>query len=577
MAFQAPTTAPRQILRSAINDSTSITTPRPRLEESQEWVLFSPSQIGSSTDRSSRTAGLSRASELESLQTAGRSRIESEVLDEYTEDGELDTLDDGLHAFQEPLYQTATNPSQGPMLPAHDGLGTFSSRPVLEQLWQHEQLNPKRKHDGHHRRASSIMRRLDTIDEQEAQANEEKRIRIEKWRLEQSQAMLEEVERETRRQVRRQSMHQGRSIARSEDLLGTTPKQSDYLRSAPADEVEDENEPFWRRLTRKFIRDIIGIDDPLLSVILGESLPEDESTHEPKSTSLATIHETPTDIALQADNTWRDRLLHRIARELGVCVHAISPHPGAFTAYTSTLAQIQSQAQTHDYAGLPVTLPRTQQHSTNPSINPTPAVLASQPTLSSALTPNFPPTAPNAHHAASWGFDDDAPGSSTPLSPTTSTDTLNLQREREFWERELDVRMVFRFLRERITGAAPLRDESRVIGGASTSLGTSPEAIGKRTAIIRQHHPLVARASANLTSSQRSGSGMRSPVRLRREIAVRRAESSCASESVKSSISVGARGRGRSGSAASSRNYWDLGGSVGSGSVLASGGLWGEA
>lgn len=80
----------------------------------------------------------------------------------------------------------------------------------------------------------------------------------------------------------------------------------------------------------------------------------------------------------------------------------------------------------------------------------------------------------------------------------------------------------------------------------------------KRTAIIRQHHPLVARAH-------------RSPVLLRRDSRIihRRPASSCASESVKSSRRSVIR-------SASSRNYWDLGGSMGSGSLLASGGAWGE-
>ncbi|ETN39794.1 uncharacterized protein HMPREF1541_06020 [Cyphellophora europaea CBS 101466] len=591
MAFQAPTGATaRRILHTPLQDSTLISTARPQLEESQEWVLFSPSQIGSSTERSSRTAGLSRTSGLASLQLAGRSQLESEALDEdLTEDGELDTLDEGLHAFQEPLYPSHTQHSQGAVLPTHDGLGGFSasSPPVLEQLWQHEHYNPKRKHQGHHRRPSSVQRRFDTVEELEAQANEEKRVRIEKWRLDQSQAMLEEVERETRRQVRRQSVQQGVSVSDTQDLLGSTPKQSDYLRPSQRAEAECENEPFWRRLTRKFIRDIIGIDEPLLSVILGESLPEEAL--EPKPAPLPTIPEsTSAELGSSLDDAWRDRLLHRIARELGVCVHAISPHPGAFTSYTDTSA-LPASSQTHDYAGLPVTavpIPETRQSANPPS---------SQALFSSALTPNFPPTLHSPRHAASWGFDDTAPGTSLQQGPTASTssshlssDTLDLQREREYWERELDVRMVFRFLKERITGSSPTappqqHQHNKNSGGAS-GYGTSPEEIGKRTAIIRQHHPLVARAHVRPAASATTP---RSPIRSRREsqvsltrlgaqagVAARRPGSSCASESMQSGRSLSRR---RSASGAGSANYWDLGGSVGSGSVLASGGLWGEA
>lgn len=531
MAFQVPAAAPRQ---TTINTHTSQTsTPhastRRNVEAAQEWILFSPSHLGgSSTARTltSQTVGLSRASEYGSLNTAARSeRVESEALDEAAEDAELDTLDEGLHAFQEPIFPIPSRQSQGPLLPTHDGLGTFpaSSPPVLEQLWQHEQYNPKRKHEGHHRRASSIQRRLDTIEEQEIQANEEKRVRIEKWRLEQSQAMLEEVERATRRQIRRQSMQQGGSMSAAEDAFGTTPKQSDYIRKGP-----ETPEPFWRRLTRRFIHDIIGIDEPLLSVILGESLPEEAVEPKASTSSLPTIPEQVSDP--ESDDTWRDRLLHRIARELGVFVHQISPHPGAFNPYSS---------QQHDYAGMPVNIPRK----THPSQIQAQSRTLQEPAMTSTLTPNFPPTVHDPAHAETWGFEEDPSTSFTEPS-------LNLQREREYWERELDVKMVFRYLRDRIT----LKTDKP----SSPDPQKAAEDNAKRAAIIRQHHPLVARAH-------------RSPARLRRDsrASLRRPTSSCASESVKSSR----RSIIRSGS---SRNYWDIGGSVGSGSLLASGGGWGE-
>ena len=460
-----------------------------------------------------------------SLNTAARSgRLDSEALEEDdAADAELDTLDEGLHAFQEPLYSTASHQTQAAVLPAHDGLGSFqaSAPPVLEQLWQHEQYNPKRKHEGGHRRTSSVQRRLDNLEDLETQANEEKRIRIEKWRLEQSQAMLEEVERETRRQIRRQSVQQTGSLGAAEDILGSTPKQSDYL---PTVQAKDESEPFWRRITRTFIRDIIGIDEPLLSVILGESLPEEALEPKKPAPSLPTIPEQSTPEEVE-DQSWRDRLLQRIARELGVLVHQISPHPGAFSTYTPQ--------QTHDYAGMPVTIPIPQK-----------SIQSSQNIqVASALTPNFPPTFLDSKQAEIWGFEEEPPASSSA--------SLNLQREREYWERELDVKMVFRYLRDKFVQSSP----------ESASAHKSTEDTARRTAIIRQHHPLVARAH-------------RPPARMRRDsrLSVRRPTSSCASESVKSSR----KSLVKSGS---SRNYWDIGGSIGSGSVLASGGLmgaWGE-
>jgi len=448
-----------------------------------------------------------------------------------------------LHAFREPpLYPTTSHQTQGPVLPTHDGLGTFpaSSPPVLEQLWQHEAYNPKRKHDGQHRRPSSVQRRLDTIDEIELQASEEKRMRIEKWRMEQSQAIIEEVERETRRRLRRgsrQSSYQETMASVNEDVLGSTPRQSDYL-SPPAGD-EEENEPFWRRITRKFIRDVIGIDEPLLSVIFGESLPEEVESRPSSSHVLPTIPEQTVAVRTSEDDTWRDRLLQRIARELGVFVHQLSPHPAALTTYSSS----------PDYAGMPVSLPQTKPR---PSITPSAADVAAdvaasaRSTITSTLSPNFPPTMRDPAHAESWGFEEEPVSTSSPLDSSRS-----LQREREYWERELDLKMVFRYLRDKFVTRSSTQ---------SPPLSRPPvEDAATRAAIIRQHHPLVARAQ-------------RSPVRLRREsrTSIRRPTSSCASESVRSSRKASLV---RSGS---SRNYWDLGGSVGSGSIMASGGAWGE-
>jgi hypothetical protein len=543
MAFQQQSAAPRPITIHVpeSQESTSQAPIRPRpIEESQEWVLFSPGTAASTITRTqtSQTAGVSGVSDV-SLNTAGRSRIESSVLDdEVTEDGELDSLDDGLHAFREPpLYPTTSNQTQGPLLPTHDGLGTFpaSSPPVLEQLWQHEQYNPKRKHDGQHRRSSSVQRRLDTIDEIEAQASEEKRLRIEMWRMEQSQALIDEVEKETRRRLRRGSQtttHQDTFASVNEDLLGSTPKQADYTPRRTADDPE-ESEPFWRRITKRFIRDVIGIDEPLLSVIFGESLPDEAYESRPSSSSaLPTIAEQPTGSRSIEDTRWRDKLLQRIARELGVFVHQLSPHPGAFTAYS----------RSPDYAGMPVGSTQLKPQSILSPITQSHVRDA----VSSALTPNFQPTIQDPAHAESWGFEDDNAGGSPPLATSS-----NLQQEREYWERELDLKMVFRYLRDKFVtrpSTQPLQVSRQPLEDAAT-----------RTAIIRQHHPLVNRAQ-------------RSPMRMRRDsrASIRRPTSSCASESVRSSRKASLV---RSGS---SRNYWDIGGSVGSGSILASGGHWGE-
>lgn len=540
MAFQQPT-----VLRNTSTAQTSrpiqiAAAPQPQVSESQEWILFSPaSQAESSTQETqiTETADLSRASELGYFNSVVRSEQPDSVLDDdATEDAELDSLDDGLHAFREPnLYLTNTNQSNGPVLPAHDGLGSFqaSSAPVLEQLWQHEQFNSKRKHEGHHRRSSSVQRHLDTIEEFDLQASEEKRMRIEKWRIEQSQALLEEVERETRRRVRRSS-HQPQTNASIEEILGTTPKQSDYMRSGASQlsqaEEQTDIEPFWRRITRKFIRDIIGIDEPLLSVILGESLPGEytprASSPAPEADPLERVAETDD---FPADTTWRDKLLQRIANELGVFPHQLNSHPGAFTTYSGS---------SFDYAGMPVARSKTTTTTELNSSTSTPVVNSG---IAASLGPNFPPTLRDDSHAESWGLEEE------PIS-TTSESNLNLKKEREFWEKELDVKMVFRYLKNRFM-PTPVQHPQ-------PAEQSQKDSSAHRAAIIRQHHPLVSRAQ-------------RPTHRVRREsrTPVRRPSSSCASESMKGGKKASAL---RSGS---SRNYWDIGGSTGSGSVM---GAWGQ-
>jgi hypothetical protein len=556
MAFRQPTAVPPRhlSLETPVHPEPS-TLPTSEynhgIEQSQEWVLFSPvhddSTTRTHTTTTQRTAGLSRLSNVDSFDTAVRSaRLESSVVeDEGPEDKELDSLDDGLQAFREPsIYRIPSSQSPGAVLPTHDGLGTFpaSSPPVQEQLWQHEQYNPKRKFEGSHTRRSSVQRRLDTIEELESQVSNEKRLRIEKWRMEQSQALLEEIEKQTRRRVRTDSSRpETHSITRSvtKEISRTTSKPFDQDERSEAEKENTESEPLWRRITRKFIRDVIGIDDPILSIILGESLPPEAYEPPSSKSTLYTIPEqTVNDMGgAFGDEGWRDRLLQRIARELGELVNQLSPHPGAFSAYLSA-------PNTDEYAGIPIARPEPEM--------PTESAEEVKMSKVSSFTANFSPTMQDPTHAASWGLDEDATPSTSSAAPIAEQERL--RREREYWERELDIKMIFRFLKNRFSSGSTAKQSAPPFPSS-----TPAQESARRAAIIRQHHPLVARAQ-------------QSPARLRREARtlVRRA-SSCASESVKSSRRPSlVRSNG------SSRNYWDLGGSMGSGSVIASGGMWGE-
>lgn len=571
------------------------------LEESEEWVLFSPTAPSTtarthttSTERTPRTAGLSRLSDFGSLDTAARSdQDDDDITEQGTEEGEeLDSLDDGLHAFHEPSEYGAPasrlQQSGDTVLPTHDGLGTFQPDATMhDNLWQFERQTPRRRHA---RRRSSVQRRLDALDETEERNQEhERRQRIEKWRLEQSRALLEEIERETRRRRRMSTVSAARS--RTDSALGDAPStasarvaQSVSDSQSVSSDESSENLSFWQRLTRRVIRDLMGIDDNTLSVIFGEALPEEvlSPEREEPSTISPSIELQALDVSSFSGDPWEHRLLERVARELGILVHQLSEHPGAFSTYRRT-------QEAPEYAGLAATmsnsahvsepLPLTNSQPTNPSPSSAqfvPTFLAQQPS--------------NTYSEASlWGIEEepevdhlDSTEPAVPLDPfrTPPAAVVNaaeeMAREREYWERELDVKMVFNFLvkrfssrRSSISSQRP-RSSSAPPGQPPTtsSAGANNEAASaRRAAIIRQHHPLVSRNADRVATSSNAREQRRKDTLFRQHLnhqaslrnQALRSSSSCASQSTKKSKR----------SAGSGRNYWDLGGSVGSGSVLA--------
>lgn len=583
MAFRQPTFAPASRPTTSHepepNTGATVTSTLHRgIEDSHEWVLFPSAQANSTTptqssaERTPQTVGLSRLSDFGSL--AARSKRDDGIACEATDgsledDEDLDSLDEGLHAFQEqPLQQRAGGFDQsGSILPRHDGLGTFpsSSPPLQEQLWHFEQYNPrKRSIVGHQRRRSSIQRRFDALEDNDAVLLEgERRDRIENWRMEQSKVLLDEIEKETRK--RKSSVAERRTeYAPSSAGLEHIVKESVLNQTEDPGQSEDkgderaaceDDESIWQRITRRIIRDFIGIDDALLSVIFGESLPEERLTSS-HSSGLNSSKSTRLSNSLPAPSSsgWEERLLERLARELGILVQHLSDHPGAFST--------PHNPSTSDYAGMPVTVPTSSKSQPKPppiatNVGLTPAASFNfHPTLQDANLPAPSPTTDSAH-AALWGIEEE---------PSSDTE----QKEREYWEQTPDLKTVFRFLRNRFTTSQrrpPTTSKPPNIATTST-----PDSL-RRAAIIRQYHPLVSRAAA--TWEQRHG-------HARRHSFLRgRSGSSCASSIVGSArrgLVVGGRG---SSLASSSRNYWDLGGSgvgSGGGSAIAGGGLgaWGE-
>jgi hypothetical protein len=595
MAFRLPPQVARRRNSYSAQQVPELDIPSPVSQlfenESTQWVLFSPPQPSTarthttSTERTPRTTGASRLSDFGSLGTATRSGLgfegddtEGDVEEPLDEDGtELDSLDDGLHAFRAPsVTQESTsrlNQSTPAVLPAHDGLGSFhaSSQPVQEQLWQHEQFNPRRRGDVRLRRRSSVHRQLDTIEDREQVDMEHERWqRIEKWRMDQSRALLQEIERETRRRRRNSRVSVLTDqvapkpiVSGTSDGVSETPKE-DLLQ--PQQESE-EDESFWRRITRKVIRDLIGIDDSLLSVIFGESLPDmgsDDSKSAGTDNTL-NLNETLRELDSMPDEQglWQSKLLQRIARELGILVHHLCEHPGAFTTYLNVTNEIPNE-----YAGIPLDRLAEEKDAAPQGASAEPALHTAMSSQDSIMSPQFSPTMRDPtgkEHAAHWGIEDEDDANREPLP-----ESARLQQEKEYWERELDVMMVFRYLRNRFGRRGSNADSTHA------SSRRHPQDASRRAAIIRQHHPLVARAHSRSQAQLRRQSGptgITSPL-LRQHL--HRPSSSCASQTKLSALSS------RRTLTSSSRNYWDIGGSIDSASaiappVAAGVGLWGDA
>ncbi|KAJ5369126.1 uncharacterized protein N7496_008886 [Penicillium cataractarum] len=590
MAFRVPAQAPRR--RTSYSTSQRpppLDLPPPTSEQQEDdttqWVLFSPTaRTHTTSTEHTRTVGASRLSDFGSFGTATRSAAgqegEGEVEDEdddalddqLDEDGtELDSLDDGLHAFRAPSLAPASlsRVDQGPpaMLPAHDGLGSFqaSSQLAQDQLWKHEQYNPQRREQAlpRHRRRSSVQRHLDTVNEQEAHVERDRWQRIEQWRMDQSRALLQEIERETRRH--RSGRASVSTIPRSVDYASPPAIPETPAEIAAPAEPEEMDESVWRRITRKVIQDLIGIDDSLLSVILGESLPLDAQTANdlPELDMETVLAREPEPNSVDAP-LWQTQVLQRIAHELGILVHQLCEHPGAFTSYYQMTKEISSE-----YAGMSLnrladsttTSVRPSEPTTQPSAETTPS--------ESMPSPHFTPTLrdPNREHEAQWGIEDDDPAGE-PVSEST-----RLQQEQEYWERGLDVMMVFRYLRTRFSRRGYMSGEKYT----ATPTPRHTQDASRRAAIIRQHHPLVARAHSRSQTQTRRPSQLSGPAGVSSPLVrphLRRPSSSCASQSKLSAISS------RRTLTGSSRNYWDIGGSVESSSAIGVGaglGTWGEA
>jgi hypothetical protein len=498
------------------------------------------------------------------------------------EDAELDSLDSHLPEFRSTPnpYGSQSIAHAAPVLPGHDGLGSFRldtlgrGTELQEQLYAFERYNPRRVK----RRRESLDAAQLELEQQEEFHLAERNQRVEAWRLEQSRILLEAIQKETRRRTRSMaSSHKPRlertasedvavlssvDEAADEQLAGSDWHEQDSV------ELPEGQDGFWRRITQTVIRDLLGIDERLLSILFGEALPEDDDLSSTPKASGGPTHTTPFGLESpeEGDSTWQLRALERIARELGILVHRMSNHPGAFSTY------VRMQQSPISYAGLPVIPEATA------DINDTIAKLPDE----SVPMPQFQPTVshqtrPVAIPGAQQTLD------SMPSMLGESVAARGPEFTQQEWEQELDITLVFRYLRSRFTSS---RSPSTQLTSGTSHLATSSnQDAAAKAARVRQHHPLISNAHVHQRSRPtverrafKAGGSASSPgaAALRHHHLHHHhhhhAQGSCASQSTRWSA------RRSSGSSRhSSRHYWDLGGSIGTGgSVIASTGPMGS-
>ncbi|KAL8948916.1 MAG: hypothetical protein Q9222_004934 [Ikaeria aurantiellina] len=577
MAFQQPILASSRPshVDSQPNEQSSQPFParQAQPERPQEWVLFpttgprrSADTPTASTGYTLQTADLSRLSECGGSLSPG---AHFDCINEHDEvfegDAELDSLDDGLHAFQDHTFnhEAPCFDQSGSILPTHDGLGDFpaSGFSVQDRLWHFERFNPQRRSFGHHRRRSSVQRKLDALEQDDGLRMEEERMsRIEKWRVEHSRILLQEVEKASRRQSFRHN--ELPRVATPVTDIWTSTSSHDIISStshpnhAALPQVEISNvehsESVWYGIVRHLIQDLINVDPNTLSLIFGEALPPDEASLAVNNPALGRGPANQ-DRVHQTDLKRSVTLLGRLSQELASMLRQLS--------YTSAAVGSLINPLTLEYGGIPIDQPPICQVPA-PTL---PHQEMPEPEAENSSTPIFNPTLEHRPtsadsdfgHAALWGIEEE------PMDAAPAT------KDREYWEQTPSIKTFFRLLHQHfVARRRPSLTPSSIHSNRPSNVATTSTSDSlRRAAMIRQHHPLISRQHARRAAANSSlghahrhhgAHSVSSPL-------FKRSESSCASISARKSR----RGSG------SSRNYWDFKGSIGSGSMGGIG-VWGE-
>ncbi|KAF3939389.1 hypothetical protein ABW19_dt0209100 [Dactylella cylindrospora] len=546
MAYRVPENKPSVLLSSTPNFRPSLSGTalgQSLTADSEEWVVFSPS-----TDNN--TIGTPTSGTISRLSGFGSLRYDDDELEEEEEglEAEEDDEDDDdedydedidLRGFRDPYHQ-------GPvMLPQHDGLGTFQTTALSRQA-----------------SVEKIGQEVPVLASRSSFTN----ARIQAWRMEQSRILLDEIERATKGRL---GLKQTEAQKREEEMASMSDVGlEEENEKALADEAADHT-TFWERLRRRLVQDIMGLDDMVLQIIFGEALPTDFD-------ETASGASTPTGSGTglkRMDSSWEERLFERLARELGILAQHYTPHvaKAAFSTYVTGKSGDKSSTE------VPNAKPRSAGTVTPKTGASKPLVGSSSSHTSSdplASTRQFHPTISHAQvetdsHAANWGIED-GPLSSSLLSASSEA-RVDAEIVREYWEKELNVRMLFSYLKSKL--ATPQASSSTAaarrpsVSSTSTARNfplTTPNQPKKRftnSPPIHHQHPLIAQSqSVNHTKAKRVSPIASLTSVLGVGMGGFRSGSSCASQSTtkKSGQKAGSKG------SVNSKHYWDVGSTVGS-------------
>ena len=542
MAFRPPTLAPTRHTPNRREDTAPSDSFRVETLDAERRHLYQPSKRRRpSLDQ--QHIGPSILSDFGSLNTVPRSECEESELRHNTEDvvDEFDSLDDGLHAFREPFFQTPSqqsDPSVGAILPAHDGLGTFSP---LRTPFDDRARSPARHFPiiaptvESHARLQSVAplgTSSDGLAKELPQLDGTRFDRIEKWRLEQSNYLLAEIEKE---KGRSEESHISKSQNRQQE------DQTARYQSAQFP-VEPHCETTWQQLAHHVLRGLMGIDDSTLFVIFGEDPPGDEILHSktPKLSDKASRAEE-SGFFIGRSQVF---LLRRLKERLQNLAQQLTPN-------ARTWSEIDSLG--FDYAGIPINwISNRGPDEKSPSAG---SMKMDDLNFLPTLQQDLPKTSDRDNNA-------------TKLDEAMSSEKDRVATGREYWAQVSGLRSILRLLYRRFLNGSSLSQ-----GQTQANLATSysPETL-RRAAIIQQHHPLVSSPKSKKTNPDRSFrfqssfEGSNYPVlpgTLKRPI------TSCASMSTKRSRLPRSDG--------ASRNYWDLRDSAATSSAVFAGvGTWAE-